>query len=284
MSDPDRTEKTTAAFDAANMLASTDRPVSGKRLQGRVAIVSGAGCGGDLIGVGAATALLFAAQGAKVGILDRDRNRAAQTLHLIERIGAQGTVLEADIRHADSCRKAVAEAVSAFGRLDTVVNSAAIVRPGHIGTVTEPDWQDVLDICLTGAQRLTQAATPHLVERGGAIVNISSVAGSRGFGSAAYAAAKAGLEGLTRDTAVALGRQRVRCNCIVAGFIWAPMAGGGPSAREARRLASPLGTEGTAWDIGFAALFMVSDEARWITGTCLPVDAGLTITGPLRFS
>jgi|KBSSwiStaDraftv2_1062776.scaffolds.fasta_scaffold318108_2 NAD(P)-dependent dehydrogenase (short-subunit alcohol dehydrogenase family) len=270
--------------DLDSLATSAGRPIAGMRLKDRVAIVSGAGRGEGLLGVGAATAALFAAQGATVGVLDYDRARAEATLSLIEAIGGRGLIVEADIREAESCRAAVRQVTDACERLDIVVNSAAIARAGGVESVSAQDWRDVLDVSLTGAMQLTQAASAPLSVQGGAIINISSVGGSRGFGAAAYASAKGGLEALTRDEAVSLGRQGVRANCLVVGFIHAPMAGGGEAAREVRRNASPLGTEGTAWDVAFAALFLASDEARWISGVCLPVDAGLSIAGPLRFS
>jgi NAD(P)-dependent dehydrogenase (short-subunit alcohol dehydrogenase family) len=126
----------------------------------------------------------------------------------------------------------------------------------------------------------TQAAVPAMMERGGgAVVCVSSVAGIRGHGRTAYAAAKAGIIGLVQSLAVQLGPRGVRVNAIAPGYIWTPMVESmGPEARERRRRASPLGTEGTGWDVGWAAVYLASDEARWVTGQVLVVDGGLSTT------
>lgn len=267
--------------DTEQMIASAHAPLHGQRLAGKVAIVSGAGSAGTLPGVGAATAMLMAAQGARVGLLDVDAGRAAHTLAAIERLGGEGRVVTGDIAKPEGCRAVAEDIAQAFGSLDIVVNNAAIARRGDIRTLAPEDWQSVMDVNLTGAFNLSQAAVPWLDRQGGSIVNISSIAGRRGFKSPAYAASKAGLEGLTRDMAATLGGSGVRVNCVVPGFIWAPMSGGGGGeAREGRRLANALQTEGSAWDIAFAALFLASSEARWITGECITVDAGVTIMAP----
>jgi NAD(P)-dependent dehydrogenase (short-subunit alcohol dehydrogenase family) len=130
---------------------------------------------------------------------------------------------------------------------------------------------------------MSKSAIPALIDSGGgSIVNISSVAALRGAGSAAYAASKAGMIGLTKDTALVYGPQGVRANCITPGHIYTPMVADAPGvARELRRRIGPLGTEGTAWDVGWAAVFLASDEARWITGVTLPVDAGTLAALPI---
>ena len=116
---------------------------------------------------------------------------------------------------------------------------------------------------------------------GGSIINISSIAASRGHGSGAYAASKAAMLGLTRDWAYVHGRDGIRVNCILPGHVYTPMGSqGGPELREDRRRAGLLATEGVAWDIAWPAVFLASDESRWITGVELPVDAGTTSSGP----
>ena len=126
----------------------------------------------------------------------------------------------------------------------------------------------------------TQAAVPAIVARGGgSVICVSSIAGHRGHGRTAYAAAKAGIEGFVRTVAVQLGPQGVRVNAIAPGTVWTPMVEElGPEARERRRKASPLGTEGTGWDVGWGAVYLASDESRWVTGQVLVIDAGLTVT------
>ncbi len=126
----------------------------------------------------------------------------------------------------------------------------------------------------------TQAAAVPMTQRGGgAIICVSSVAAMRGHGRTAYAAAKAGVIGFARSVAAQLGPKGVRINAIAPGMVWTPMVESlGPEMRERRRRAAPLGTEGTGWDVGWAAVYLASDEARWVTGQTLVVDGGLTLT------
>ena len=215
----------------------------GSRLAGRAALVSGAGSAGDLLGTGAATAVLFAAQGAMTGVLDINRDRAEATCAIIAKDGGTAVPVIADI--TDEAR--VAEAVDAFarqaGRLDALVNNTAI---------TSGPWDRVFAVNVTGTMLTSTAARPHLIgSGGGSIVNVSSVAGVRGFGSGAYGASKG-----------AVGDQ------------------GGAAGRKLRRRANLLGTEGSAWDLAWAVLFLASPESRWITAAVLPVDAGaISATG-----
>ncbi len=132
---------------------------------------------------------------------------------------------------------------------------------------------------MTGTLHLSQAAAPHLKENRGCIINVSSIAARRAHGLAiAYSASKAAIEAMTRDMAHSLGSSGVRVNCLVPGALHTPIGGGKTAqSRERRRLGNLLSVEGSAWDAAWAALFLASDEARWITGTTLVVDAGSTI-------
>src|SRR5437773_144685 len=138
----------------------------------------------------------------------------------------------------------------------------------------------VLGVDLKSMFLATQAAVPAMVRRGGgAVVCVSSIAGLRGYGRTAYATAKAGVIGFVRSVAVQYGPKGIRVNAIAPGPVWTPMVEDlGPAARERRRRASPLGTEGTGWDVAWGAVYLVSDEARWVTGQTLIIDAGLTLT------
>jgi NAD(P)-dependent dehydrogenase (short-subunit alcohol dehydrogenase family) len=252
---------------------------AGRRLAGRVALVTGAGSDDALIGIGAATALLFATQGAKVGIVDIAPERAAATRRLVENAGGECVVALGDVTKPDDIARCVAEVADAFGRLDILVNNAAIAgATGSPAAIDLQQWNETLDLNLTAAMLAAKYAIPHLrAAGGGSIVNISSIAATHGFGAGAYAASKAGLIGLTRDWAYLHGRDGIRVNCLVLGHIYAPMGGGrGDEQREQRRLAGLLGIEGTAWDVAWPAVFLASDESRWITGVALPVDAGAT--------
>ena len=140
----------------------------------------------------------------------------------------------------------------------------------------EADWDRVLAVDLKSVFLATRAAAPAMMARGGgSVICVSSIAGHRGHGRTAYSAAKAGIEGFVRTVAVQLGPRGIRVNAIAPGTVWTPMVESlGPDARERRRQASPLGTEGTGWDIGWGAVYLASDESRWVTGQTLVVDGG----------
>jgi NAD(P)-dependent dehydrogenase (short-subunit alcohol dehydrogenase family) len=146
--------------------------------------------------------------------------------------------------------------------------------------VTEAEWDRVMAVDLKSMLLATQNAVPAMLERGGgSIICVSSVAGLRGHGRTAYAAAKAGVIGFVRSVAVQLGPRGIRVNAIAPGRVWTPMVESlGPEARDRRRRSSPLGTEGTGWDVGWGAVYLASDEARWVTGQTLVIDAGATVT------
>jgi NAD(P)-dependent dehydrogenase (short-subunit alcohol dehydrogenase family) len=252
---------------------------AGSRLDGRVAIVTGAGTSGALPGTGVAIAVLFANQGAHVGVVDISAERAANTVELIESIGGSCQPVVADITRAENCELVVHQVVERFGRLDILVNNAAISGGGgDATTIDEAAWNRVVALDLNAVMLMSKSAVPHIgAAGGGAIVNMSSIAGMRGMGSGAYAAAKGGVIGLTYDLAFSHGRAGIRVNCIAPGHLYTPMGNqGGEELRDRRRRAGLLGTEGTAWDAAWAALFLASNESRWITGVVLPVDAGTT--------
>jgi NAD(P)-dependent dehydrogenase (short-subunit alcohol dehydrogenase family) len=261
----------------------------GHRLRGKRALVTGAGTApdGGLVGVGEAISVVFAAQGAAVAVVDIARDRADATYAMIEANGGQGVVVVGDLTDVDDNQRCVDEAAAALGGLDIVVNSAALPGGGGSPVDVKLDaWDAVMDLNLRAAFLVGRHAIPHLrTAGGGSIVNISSVAASLGHGSGAYAASKAGLEGLTRDWAYLHGRDGIRANSIEIGHIYTPMGSlGGDAVRETRRLAGMLGTEGDAWDVAWPAVFLASDESSWVTGVMLPVDAGTTATGSFAVS
>jgi NAD(P)-dependent dehydrogenase (short-subunit alcohol dehydrogenase family) len=250
------------------------------RLGGKVAIVTGAGSRGPGIGNGKATAILFAREGARVLCVDQVAARAEETVGLIRAEGGEAEACAADVTRAGECRAMVDAAVDRWGGLDVLHNNVGIESRKDLLETTEEEWDRVLAVDLKSAFLATRAAVPALVARGGgAVICVSSIAGHRGHGRTAYAAAKAGVEGFVRSVAVQLGPQGVRVNAIAPGMVWTPMVEGfGPEGRERRRRASPLGTEGTGWDVGWGAVYLASDEARWVTGQVLVIDAGLTAT------
>ena len=148
-------------------------------------------------------------------------------------------------------------------------------------------WDNVLDVNLKSMMLTTKYAAPKMIDAGGgSIINMSSIAGVRagsGLASIPYSASKSGVIGMSETMAVHLGRDNIRVNVIAPGHIYTPMVAGAMAeeTRENRRKAGPLGIEGNAWDIAYAALFLASDEARWVSGVVLPVDAGLLAATPL---
>jgi len=252
----------------------------GDRLRGKVAIVTGAGSRGPGLGNGKAAAILFAREGASVLCVDQALPRAEATVALIRGEGGEAEALAADVTRAADCRAMVEAAVARFGGLDVLHNNVGIESRKDLAETTEEEWDRVIQVDLKSVFLATQAAVPALVERGGgSVVCVSSVAALRGHGRTAYAAAKAGILGFVRTVAVQLGPKGIRVNAIAPGTVWTPMVESlGPEARERRRKANPLGTEGTGWDVAWGAVYLASDESRWVTGQVLVIDAGLTAT------
>ena len=263
------------------------QPVEFKsRLTGKVAIVTGAGSQGEGIGTGKAISFLFAREGAKVCLVDRERARAEEALRMIESAGGAAFVSAADITSEADCARIVATTMERFGKLDILVNNVGISSGGGpLDAFSMDTWDQVMDVNLRAAVLMTRHSIPHLTAAKGAIVNISSVAGLLASGHAAYGPSKAALISLTREVAMMYGRQGVRANVVAPGHIHTPHAQGaqtlGDELRTMRRKIAPLGIEGDAWDVASAALFLASDEARFITATCLPVDGGAIEILPL---
>ena len=251
----------------------------GQRLAGKVAIVTGAGSRGPGVGNGKAAAILMAREGARVLCVDLQKERAEETVGLIAEAQGEARAFAADVTRKSDCEAMVGEAVAAWGGLDLLHNNVGIESRHGVMETTEAEWERVMAVDLKSMLLATQAAVPALERRGGAITCVSSVAALRGHGRTAYAAAKAGVLGFVVSVAVQLAPKGIRVNAIAPGMVWTPMVADlGPEARERRRKANPLGVEGTAWDVGWAAVYLASDEARWVTGQTLVVDGGLTLT------
>jgi NAD(P)-dependent dehydrogenase (short-subunit alcohol dehydrogenase family) len=250
------------------------------RLSGKVAIVTGAGSRGAGVGNGKATAVLFAREGARVLCVDAVAERTEETVGLIRAEGGEAQPFVADVTQSDECRAMVAAAVGRWGGLDVLHNNVGIESRKDLLDTTEEEWDRVMVVDLKSMFLATRQAVPALVDRGGgSVICVSSVAGLRGHGRTAYAAAKAGVIGFVQSVAVQLGPRGIRVNAIAPGTVWTPMVESlGAEARERRRRASPLQTEGTGWDVGWGAVYLASDEARWVTGQVLVIDAGLTMT------
>ncbi len=253
------------------------------RLAQKVAIVTGAGSHGPGVGNGKAMAVLFAREGARVLLVDRVLDRAEETLARIrEEVGEKQAeervaTFAADVTELDQAEAMVVEAVGRWGKLTTLVNNVGIESRGSIMDTDPDDWDRVMRVNLGSMYAASRAAIPRLKESNGScILNIASVSGMRGRGNAPYAASKGGVIALTTTMAVQHAADGIRVVCIAPGPVYTPMGAGGmrPEQRSARLASVPLGIEGSAWDIGWAVVFLVSDEARWITGITLPVDGG----------
>jgi len=250
------------------------------RLAGKVAVVTGAGSRGPGLGNGKATSILFAREGARVLCVDLAKERAEETVGLIRAEGGVAEAFAADVTRADDCDAMIAEALRRWSTFDVLHNNVGIESRTNLVDTTEAEWDQVMLVDLKSMFLASRTAAREMTKRGsGSIVCVSSVAGLRAVGRTAYATAKAGVIGFVRSVAGQVGPQGVRINAIAPGMVWTPMVGDHDEAmRERRRAASLLGTEGTGWDVGWAAVFLASDESRWITGQTLVVDAGLTLT------
>ena len=256
------------------------------RLTGKTAIVTGAGTRReDGAGTGRATAVLFAREGAKVLLVDRDLDAAERTQGEIEAEGGVASVFAADVSVESDCRALVEAAVERYDGLDVLMNNVGILGAGKVTEIDADMWDRVMDVNLKSMALISKYAVPVMAgSGGGSIINISSINGVRagaGF-DLPYSVSKGGVITLTRAMAVHHGREGVRVNCIAPGLLNTPMVSAMPEdLLQRRREAGPLGTEGTGWDVGWAAVFLASDEARWITGVVLPVDAGTLAATPL---
>jgi NAD(P)-dependent dehydrogenase (short-subunit alcohol dehydrogenase family) len=256
-----------------------------KRLAGKIAIVTGAGSRADGIGNGRAASILLARHGARVALIDNRRDWAEATATMIAAEQGESFVIEADVTDPAACARAVAETVARWGRLDILVNNVGIAGPpGNAVEVDPEEWDRAMRVNVTSMMLMAKYAIPEMRKAGGgAIVNLASVAGLRG-GNAnlLYTTSKGAVVQMTRAMAAHHGREGIRVNCIAPGMVYTPMVYGGgitQEMRDARRRRSLLQTEGTGWDVGYGVLYLVSDEARWVTGVILPVDAGATAGG-----
>jgi NAD(P)-dependent dehydrogenase (short-subunit alcohol dehydrogenase family) len=245
------------------------------RMRDKVVLVTGAGSG-----IGRATALLMAAEGAAVAAADRDADAARATARAVEAAGGQAIGLPADVTSDAACAGLVAATLGRFGRLSALVNSAG-VRPVAADRAPGPDeWQRVIDVNLTGTYLCSRAALPALAASGGgAITNLGSIYGLVGGSLApSYAASKGAVVNLTRQMALQSG-PAVRVNCVCPGHIETPMTAelmADPAWRETMLRRYPLGRFGRPDEVALAVLFLSSDEAAFITGVALPVDGGYT--------
>jgi NAD(P)-dependent dehydrogenase (short-subunit alcohol dehydrogenase family) len=259
------------------------------RLAGKIAVVTGAGSVGSGWGNGRAIAVLFAREGATVVAVDRDDEALAPTVDAIRREGGRVQARVCDVTDGGSVAALVDESRRDLGCLDVLVNNVGGSHPGGPAQLAEEAWAAQLDLNLTSTYLTCRHVLPVMQQqRSGSIVNIASTSGIRWTGSAqvGYAAAKAGVIQLSRVVAVQYAADRIRVNTVVPGQLHTPMvearlahqrAGGDVEALlEQRQARIPLGFMGDGRDTAYAALFLASDEARFITGTEIVVDGGMT--------
>ena len=261
------------------------------RLKGKVAMVVGVGSIGPGWGNGKATAVTFAREGAQVFCVDRNAAAAAETAKIIAGEGGRATAFTADVSRSSEIEAMVAACLKAYGRIDVLDNNVGIAEMGSVVEVTEESWDRVFTVNLKSAYLTMKQVIPVMVNQGGgSIINISSIASIRhvGISYVSYGTSKAAMNQMTRTTAVEYAPHHVRVNAILPGLMKTPMvehsaglaasyAKGDVAAMwRARDAQVPMGHMGEAWDVANAALFLASDEARYVTGIELVVDGGLT--------
>jgi NAD(P)-dependent dehydrogenase (short-subunit alcohol dehydrogenase family) len=250
------------------------------RLADRVAVVTGAGSRSSDIGNGRAAAILLARQGARVLLIDLVREAATETEEMITKEGGISIAFQADVTQPAECERAVQAATSAWGRVDILVNNVGIGGPAGTAIDVElEDWDHAMRVNVTSMMLMARYTIPEMMKQGaGSIVNIASVAGLLGgHPSLFYPTSKGAVVNMTRAMAAHHGADGIRVNCVCPGMVYTPMVssrGMTQKMRLARQQRSLLQTEGTGWDVGNAVLYLASDEARWITGIVMPVDAG----------
>jgi NAD(P)-dependent dehydrogenase (short-subunit alcohol dehydrogenase family) len=258
-------------------------------LAGKVAIVTGAGSIGEGWGNGKATAALFAREGARIMAVDINAAAARETAEIITSEGGECAVCECDVSDSDQVEAMVAACAETYGRVDILHNNVGIAELGGPVAASEESWDRVMDINLKSVFLTCKYVLPQMIEQqSGAIVNIASIAGIRWLGVpyASYSASKAAIIQLTQSVAVEHASQNIRCNSILPGLMDTPMARHsvlkGYSEGDVEEMAAirarqvPMGKQGDAWDVAYAALFLASDEAKYVTGAQLVVDGGFT--------
>lgn len=258
------------------------------RMQGKAIIVTGAGSIGPGIGNGKAASILYAREGGLVLLVDRDLAAAQETAGTIRAEGGQAVAFACDVTSSIECRRMVEACVETFGAVDVLHNNVGIAIPGGAVELAEEDWDRIMQVNVKSMFLTCKHALPHMERRGrGVIVNIASHNAIRSLPVIAigYAASKAAVIAMTREVAMQYAAKGIRANAILPGLMDTPMVkaqltgayGGGTEEMGKRRAQlCPTGKQGEAWDTAHAALFLASDEAKYITGTTLTVDGGIT--------
>jgi len=261
----------------------------GGRLEGKVAIVTGAGSSGPGWGNGKATAVLFAREGARVYAVDIDYKAVQETQSIILGENGKCRIRQVDVSKSQEVADMVKDCVDAYGRLDILHNNVGIVTVGGALDTSEETWDKVMAVNLKSMFLTSKYVIPHMLKQGGGVItNISSIAAIRhtGVNYITYYASKAGILGLTMSLAMEYAPRGIRCNAILPGLMNTPMVveplkgvyGDGDVQKmiEVRDKQCPTGKMGDAWDVAHAALFLATDEAKYITGASIVVDGGIT--------
>jgi NAD(P)-dependent dehydrogenase (short-subunit alcohol dehydrogenase family) len=263
-----------------------------ERLKGKTAMVVGAGSIGPGWGNGKATAVTFAREGAQVFCVDRNAAAAEETVSIIKGEGGRAVAFTTDVSRAAEVEAMVDACLKTYGRIDVLDNNVGIAEMGSVVEVTEAEWDRVFAVNLKSAYLAMKRVIPVMVKQGGgSIINISSIASIRhvGISYVSYNASKAAMNQLTRSTAIEFAKNHVRVNAILPGLMKTPMvahsaglaasysAGDVEAMWRARDAQVPMGHMGDAWDVANAALFLASDESKYVTGIELIVDGGITV-------
>lgn len=260
-----------------------------KRLSDKVAIITGAGSVGSGWGIGKATAVLFAREGAKVFIVDVNSSAAEETKGIIDREGGICEIHKADVAKSNEVKEMAKRCIEVYGRIDILDNNVGIVEVGGPVDASEESWDRVVAVNLKSQFLTCKHVLPYMEKQGGgAIVNMSSVAAIRytGVSYISYSATKAAILQLTQVIALEYAEKNVRVNAVMPGLINTPMVieplrkvyadGGVEEMIKIRDEQCPTKKMGDAWDVAYAVLFLASDEAKYITGTQLIVDGGIS--------
>ena len=255
------------------------------RLTGKVAVVTGAGSRGEIIGNGQATALLFAREGCKVLLVDSEEENLSRAFRKISDQGGEASFYVGDVSNELDCQKMVELAVNTYGHLNILHNNVGVGGSGTVVEVEAKQWDHVMDVNVKSMMLASKYAIPEIASSGGGtVINISSISAIRPRGLTPYTVSKGAVIALTKAMAVDHAADKVRVNCILPGPIFSSMTSVNMTeeVRELRRISSPMGIEGSPMDIANAALYLASDESRWVTGISLIVDGGVSLMSPQR--